>query len=194
MAKKQIKTFRHSLHQPPGVYLLVGLGAILLAVALTAFTGMTQATDYRKSPASCSGWTNCDNALADGGSLATAAINAKVVSSEAIFSNYGFSINDRAKINSVVVSLDGWGSNSAARMDLSVSNNGGRTWGQAHTLLGSKNQAIKVDVTNDVLWTATRLGNTYLKTKVVCYSNDGSRTSCNLDWLPVKVTYKAPLY
>lgn len=192
MAKRKIKTFRHSLHQPPGVYLLVGLGAILLAVALTALTGMAQAKSYDKSPASCSGWTNCANALADGGKQATAAINAQTTNSEVIFSNYGFSIPGNNKINSVVVNFDGWGSNSAARMDLRVSNNGGKVWGPAHTLLGSKTNAIKVDVTDDLSWSGTRLGNTYLRVKVDCYSNDGTRTSCNLDWIPIKVSYAGP--
>lgn len=186
MAK--IKTFRHSLHQPPGLYLLVGIGAILLAVALTAFTSVANALEVSKSPTVCSGWTNCGDAKADGGKAATAAINGRE-HKVANFTSYGFSIANNSIINNVTVSFDGWGSNSVARMDVKVSDNGKRAWGPAHTLLGSKNTAISVDVTGDRSWSGTRLGNTYFAVSVDCYSNDGTRTTCNLDWIPVKVSY-----
>ena len=196
MAKKQIKTFRHSLHQPPGVYLLVGIGAILLAVALVAFTGMVKATESAKSPIACTGWTNCANALADGGKVASLTVpnNAKY-QNKSVYSKYGFSFLNSTRIDGVVISLDGWGSNANARFDVSVSNNNGISWGPEHTVLGSKKVAIAVDVTNDMgVWSGTRLGNSYFKVQVRCYTSDRvTQTTCNLDWVPVKVTYAVPL-
>lgn len=197
MAKKQIKTFRHSLHQPPGVYLLIGIGAILLAVALVAFTGMVKATESAKSPTVCIGWTNCANALADGGKAASLTVplplNSKYIN-KSTYSNYGYSISNASRIDSVVVALDGWGSNANARFLVKVSDNGGITWGQGHTVLGSQRFPINIDVSQDRRWSGTRLGNKYFKIQVSCYSDDGvTLTTCNLDWIPVKVTYAAPL-
>lgn len=191
MAKKT-KTFRHSLHQPPGIYLLIGIGAVLLAVAFASFTGIAKAGDVSRSPAACTAGAsaNCRNALADGGS--NAVINAPNKTNVSTYYRYGFSINNNTnRIDGVAVLLDGTASDANTVFWVSVSNDNGRTWGPEHETAGNANGQVNIDVTGDKVWTGTRLGNSYFRVRVKCVRtvSDGRTSNCRLDWLPVRVLY-----
>ncbi len=166
---------------------LLAIGILSVAVfAITAFADTAQ-----NSPTSCTtGWTNCGNAFADGGSAATATRAGKVSN----WSNYGFSIPSGSTINSVTVRADFWATKTNGYIDVQVTNNGGTTWGTAHRVGGNTaEQTFNIDVTSDFSWTPSGLSNANFKVRTTTVKLGGGRNpTWNLDWIPVTVMYTPP--
>ena len=149
------------------------------------------AAESFNSPSSCSGqWTNCNNAFADNANRATATATSTSDKS-GIWYNYGFSIPASAVIDNVVIRSDFFASNIRGYIDVKVSGDGGNTFGPSHVVGGNTaEQTFLVDVTNDLSWTSSKLDNANFRINVRCFKNgSGSNPKCNLDWIPVNVTY-----
>ena len=164
----------------------------LFALIILSFVfSFVTATVNSNSPSACSGqWTSCSNAFADNTNRATATATGSS-NKTGIWNNYGFSIKDSAIINSVVVRADFFASKTTGFINVKVSGNGGATYGPAHKVGGNTaEQSFIIDVTSDVAWTGSKLNNSNFVVNVTCFKNGGgSNPTCNLDWVPVNVTY-----
>jgi len=160
------------------------LPLLLFAAAVFAVTSLN-------SPSACSGqWTNCAYAFADDANRTTATATSSS-SKTGTWNNYGFSIDDSSVINNVTVRADFFASNSRGYINIKVSGDGGATFGSSHIVGGNTaEQTFLIDVTNDVVWTPSKLSNANLRVNVTCFKQ-GSRGNpkCNLDWIPVQVVY-----
>ncbi len=180
----------------PKAAMLFGIGLVLGVLASTFVylgspTGLPVVeSEVTRSPAACSGaWSGCSEANRNGGKEATATVTNNQ-NKNGTWQRYGFAINNNSVITGVTVSVDASGSTNAARMGVRASQDNGRSWGPLHIVTPDQNAATLIDVTGDRIWTGTRLGNNYFKVQATCYSNDGTRTTCRLDWLPVAVEYQ----
>ncbi len=165
---------------------LFSLGGLLIILATVVL-----AASLSNSPSACSGqWTNCSNAFGDNSNRATASVTASANKS-GIWNNYGFSVADSASIDQVVIRADFFASKTNGYINVRVSGDGGATFGPSHVVGGNTaEQTFNIDVTNDLAWTSSKLNNSNLRVNVTCFKQgSGSNPTCNLDWLPINVTY-----
>ena len=164
---------------------------MIFLISALLFTATVFATLQSNSPSLCSGqWTNCSNAFADNTNSATATATSSA-NKTGTWQNYGFSIPNSAQINSVIVRADFFASKTTGFIDVRVSGNGGVSYGPAHVLGGNTaEQTFTIDVTNDISWTPAKLNDTNFRVQVICFKQgSGPNPTCNLDWIPVNVTY-----
>ncbi len=164
--------------------------AVTLLVIVIAALAVYAATTT-SSPTSCSGqWTSCSNAFADNTNRATASVTGSANKS-GIWRNYGFSIGSGSIVNNVTVRADFFATRTNGFINVRVSGDNGATYAQSHIVGGNTaEQTYLIDVTNDVAWTPTKLGNTNFRVNVTCFKQGGGQNpTCNLDWVPVTVTY-----
>lgn len=158
---------------------------IIIAVAAIAVT-------LFQSPTVCSGqWASCANAFGDNANRAEFRAR-DTINGTGTWQDYSFVIPSTAQIDSVVVRADFFASNTKGKLDVRVSGDGGATYGPAHVVGGNTaEQTFLIDVTNDVAWTPTKLDNTNLKVKAICFKSPtgGADPRCRLDWIPVTVNY-----
>jgi hypothetical protein len=168
------------------------LVSVFLAVALA--TAVVAAL-ISSSPAGCSGeWAACSNAFANDANRATAAVTA-TSNKSGIWNNYTFtSIPAGSAITGVVVRSDFFASKASGYLAVRVSADGGATYGPVHTLGGNTaEKTFQINVTTDFAWTLDNLNRTNLRVNATCFKNgSGQNPTCNLDWIPVNVTYDAP--
>ena len=143
------------------------------------------------SPSACSGqWTSCSNAFSDNTNSATASVSG-TANKSGIWNDYGFSLSSSDQINKVVVRADFFASKTSGYIVVRVSGDGGLTYGPSHTVGGNTaEQSFFIDVTNDLSWAPSKLNNSNLRVNVTCSKiGGGANPTCNLDWIPVNVTY-----
>lgn len=160
------------------------VAAVLLLI--TAAIVLADSTGNR-SPTACSGqWTGCSSANADGGSVATAAKD-----KAGVWNNYGFSFGAGDIIGTVKVRADFFASRTNGYIDVKVSGDGGASYGPVHTVGGNTaEQTFIIDVTGDAAWDASKLSNANFRVNVTCRKiGGGPNPTCNLDWIPVEVTF-----
>lgn len=163
---------------------------ILLTLLILSAT-IVVANVVFNSPTACSGqWTRCSNAFADNANRATASATGSA-SKSGIWNGYGFSIPSSASIDQVVVRADFYASKSTGYLNLQVSDDGGSSFGLAHTAGGNTaEQTFLIDVTADRSWTPAKLNDANLRINATCFkSGNGPNPTCRLDWVPVNVTY-----
>jgi VCBS repeat-containing protein len=167
---------------------------LVLVIMMLLVLSITASADLvGKSPVTCSGaasaWTNCGNAFGNNVNQSTASVSASV-NRTSQWRDYGFSIANSATIDSVVVRADYFGSSASnARINVKVSTDGGSTWGPNHVIGNTTTErSYFINVTGDFSWTAAKLNNSNLRVNVTCFRLAGNPT-CNLDWIPVNVTY-----
>ena len=162
-----------------------------IITAILAFAVLAVVSSF-KSPTLCQGqWTSCANANADDANRATAAVTA-TTNKTGIWNNYGFSIGNGAIISNVTVRADFFASNTRGFIKVIVSGDNGSTYGSSHTVGGNTaEQTFIIDVFNDLSWTPAMLNNGKLVVNVTCFKSPtgGTNPTCNLDWVPVNVTY-----
>jgi PKD repeat protein len=163
---------------------------VLAITALLLLAVPVLATLLSNSPTACSGqWTSCTNAFANDANRATASVSA-TANKTGIWNNYGFNIPSSASIDSVLVRADFFASQTSGYINIRTSNNGGAALGPSHVVGGNTaEQTFWVDVTNDFAWTSAMLNSGNLVTNVTCFRQGSKNPTCNLDWLPVNVTY-----
>lgn len=166
---------------------VVILFLFLLSSALIVFAATSQ-----NSPTACNGqWGSCTNAFVNDANRATfTATNS--LNGSGRWNNYGFSITNSSKIDSVKVRADFFASNVRGFINVRVSGDGGVTYGPSHVVGGNTaEQTFNIDVTNDLSWTPQKLNNTNFLVNVTCFKKptSGSNPVCRLDWVPVNVTY-----
>ena len=160
-------------------------------LVLSILAVMVYAVLTSSSPTACSGqWTSCTNAFTIEPSRATAFVTGSTTKS-GIWNNYGFSIPSSATIDSVKVRVDFFASKFRGFIKVMVSGDNGITYGPAHIVGGNTvEQTFNIDVTSDLSWTPAKLSNANFRVNVTCFkSGSGTNPTCNLDWLPVNVTY-----
>ena len=165
------------------------LGILLTMLILSA--AIVVANVVFNSPAACSGqWTNCSNAFADNSNRATAQATGSA-SRSGLWNGYGFSMPSSASIDKVIVRADFYASKSTGYLKLQASDDGGSSFGSAHTIGGNTaEQTFLIDVTSDRSWTPAKLNDANLRINATCFkSGNGPNPTCSLDWVPVEVTY-----
>lgn len=175
------------------LFMIMLLSVVALVLGVTLFN----------SPSACSGqWTSCSNAFANDANRATASVSA-TSNKSGIWNNYGLSITQGSTINRVNVRADFFASRTSGFINVKVSGDSGLTYGPSHIVGGNTaEQTFNIDVTNDIAWTPNNLNNTNFRVKVTCFRSDGTAAgrfngistnpTCNLDWVPVNVTYTPP--
>ena len=161
------------------------IALVILALSVSVF--FTTGALNSNSPSACSGqWTSCSNAFGDNTNRATA-----TQSKTGIWNNYGFSIKDSATINGVLVRTDFFASKTTGFIDVKVSGDGGATYGPVHEVGGNTaEQTFIINVTSDISWTGSKLNDSNFKVNITCIKNGGGpNPTCNLDWVPMNVTY-----
>ena len=156
--------------------------AMLLSVLVIAAGALN-------SPSTCSGgWNDCTNAFADDSSRATINTAAPV---HGQWNDYGFSIAAGSTIDNVTVQVDFFASRDNGFIDVTVSGDGGLTYGAPHTVGGNTvEQSFFIEVTDDLSWTPDMLTDANLRVNVSCFKQGGGpKPTCNLDWAPVLVNY-----
>jgi PKD repeat protein len=162
---------------------LLGL-IFLFAVAVAAVI-------VERSPTVCSGeWTSCSNAFADDSNRATAAVTG-TTNKSGIWRDYNISIPSDAAIDQVRVRIDFFASKTNGYVGVRVSPDGGATWSPQYSSGGvTKENTVFFDFTNDISWTAEKLNNTNFRVNATCFKvGSGANPTCNLDWIPVNVSY-----
>ncbi len=168
--------------------IIVAVGAAI-SLFTADFTGNSVLlSPSTNSPSACSGgWVNCANAHADG----SPSSYAEPINSS-IWYNYSFNISNSTNITNVSVRVDWWGSGTGMRSNISISNNGGSSYGSAHIIGGNLNeQTYNIDVTNDLSWTPNGLSDSNLRVRANCWNiggKTGSSYRCRNDWIPVTVS------
>ncbi|MBI2107376.1 PKD domain-containing protein [Candidatus Woesearchaeota archaeon] len=157
----------------------------IITFAITIFASIT----VSNSPGNCSGaWSGCLNASADDSSLAKTVIT--TANKTGLWSGYGFNISSGNQITNVTIRADFFASNAGGFASVRVSGDNGVSYGIPHQIGGNTaEQTYFIDVTNDLyppFWTPENLSN--LLIFVTCFKYNVSKTTCNLDWLPVNVT------
>ncbi|MEK6964447.1 MAG: hypothetical protein AABX70_08565 [Nanoarchaeota archaeon] len=164
---------------------------VILFTTLLFLSALALAALSLKSPSKCQGqWNNCANAFSDNTLRATASVTANN-NKTGNWTNYSFSIPSTARINTVKVRADFFANNPRGYMDVRVTGNGGASFGPIHTIGGNTaEQTYWIDVTSDYSWTPAMLNNNNLRVSTKCFKQgSGSNPTCNLDWIPVEVTY-----
>lgn len=167
-------------------YFKINLIIILLLLSSVVF-----AINVFNSPTTCNGqWRNCTNAFSNNANTATAKATGSQ-SKSGLWNNYNFDIPNNALINSVIVRSDFFASTTNGYVNIKVSGNNGVTYGPSHIFGGNTlEQTFIIDVTNDLAWAPNMLANGNLTINVTCFKQgSGSTPICNLDWIPVNVTY-----
>lgn len=166
---------------------------ILISLVIFSLTGIpAYAVLVQNNPVSCSGnWTSCSNANLNDLNRATAiATNTANVTGK--WNNYGFAIKDSAIIKNVSVRSDFFASNVRGFIVVQASGDNGASYGAKHTVGGNTaEQQFTIDLTNDLSWTGSMLNNTNFRVNATCIKSpqSSSNPTCNLDWIPVNVTY-----
>ena len=143
-------------------------------------------------PLACSGqWTNCSQADTNDSNRSTS-VASNNSQKTGVWNNYGFALPSTATIHWVTVLATFYASNSNGFIEVRVSTDGGVTYGPAHTVGGNtSDQTFLIDVTTDAAWTPTLLNNSNLRVQVKSFKQGSSsgNPTCNLGWVPVKVSY-----
>ena len=165
--------------------------SVLITTVLLLLAVPVLAIILSNPPATCSGqWTSCTNAFVDDANRATATPST-TANKTGIWNNYGINIPSSASIDSVLIRADFFASKANGYINIRASNNGGAALGPSHVVGGNTaEQTFWVDVTNDFAWTPAMLANNNFRVNVTCFRLSGSKNpTCNLDWVPVDVTY-----
>lgn len=160
----------------------------LIILSILAF--MVYADVLFKSPTACAGqWTNCANANADGVNTSTASVTG-TTNKSGRWNSYGFSFGNGDIIQNVTVRADFFANVSNGFINVRVSGNNGKSYGKSHIVGGNTaEQSYYIDVTNDIPWNSSALS-TNLRVNATCFkSGSGLNPTCNLDWIPVNVTF-----
>ena len=146
------------------------LGILLTALILSA--AMVAAAIVFNSPAACGGqWTSCSNAFADNLNRATASVTGSAMKS-GLWNGYGFSMPGSASIDQVIVRADFYASKSTGYLKLQASDDGGASFGSAHTVGGNTaEQTFLIDVTSDRSWTPAKLNDANLRINATCFKS-----------------------
>lgn len=181
---------KHSWHKSPKVFLFVALTFLALAFAASFFPKQVDAITSTRTPTACgpaASWTNCPGANLDGGLRAR--VNVTNTPKTVRWYNYGFNIGNSSTIQNVTVRVDYFGTVNS-ELNISISNDGGRTYSYPRQLGHPRDeQTANLDVTLDRTWSGSRLSNSNLRVQAVCSSNNRSKATCNIDWIPVTVIY-----
>lgn len=162
-------------------------------VVLSILSAIVYSAPSWFNPTACSGvWQKCTSAYSNtDGSVSYVYATSSDESKNSTWANYVTNFNPDLNIQGVMVRLGGYyNSNANGRSKVRVSNDGGITWGPAHTVGGNTNpQMIDVVVTNDFAWTVNDFNNQEFMVKVSCYKNNpiGSNSYCYLDHIPVAI-------
>lgn len=162
---------------------------LLFVVLSLVLAAIVFAVSSFNTPNNCVGqWTNCLNAFADNANRATARVVSGVNKSGTWY-NYGINTGNGAIIHNVAVRADFFSSKPSGFINVRVSGDGGKTYGPSHIVGGNTaEQTFLIDVTNDAVWNGSMLSN--FPVNVTCFKNGrGNFPKCNLDWIPVNVTY-----
>ena len=164
---------------------------IFLAILLVCMVSVTAALSQR-SPTVCNGqWTSCSNGNANDANRATFTATSTLNGTGA-WKTYGFALQNGAIITDVLVQADFFASNSRGFLDVKVSGNNGTTYGPSHVVGGNTaEQTFNISVTSDLSWTPSMLNNGNFRVNATCFKSPtgGPNPTCNLDWIPVTVTY-----
>src|SRR3989344_3061665 len=153
-----MKRLKNNKNIKRGIITVLSMSAII-GIALWAIMAFA-ATDF-KSPTACGplapsiGRFNCENAFADGGSVASSTpVDNHNIS---VWYNYNFNVPSSAVVDVVVVRVDA-AKNPAATQNgnllIRVSKDFGTSWGPIHTvpLTSTTEQTFLVDVSSDFSW------------------------------------------
>lgn len=149
------------------------------------------AASSQRSPSACTGqWSLCFYANANDANRVTFKATGSTNGTGRWY-NYGISTGNGAIIENVKVRADFFANISSGYINVRVTGDAGTTWGRSHIVGGNTaEQTFNIDVTNDYAWTPSKLSNTNFRVNVTCFkSGGGPNPTCNLDWLPVTVTY-----
>ncbi|MBI2631593.1 hypothetical protein HYW75_01160 [Candidatus Pacearchaeota archaeon] len=164
---------------------------IALLLLIPIFAVIVIAASSQRSPSACNGqWSLCSYANSNDLNRASTYVNATFNKSSRWY-NYYFSTGNGAIIENVSVRADFFASRTNGYLNVRVSGDGGLTWGQNHIVGGNTlEQTYNIDVTNDLTWTPSKLSNANFRVNATCFKQgSGPNPTCNLDWIPVTVTY-----
>jgi|GEM_PF-6970747 len=131
------------------------------------------------------GWTSPENAYVSD-DVYTSTVLKNVI---ATYSNYGFYAYDGG-IASVEVGIEAY-TLGAEKIEVTVSNDGGSSWGSVHAVFpgASDTDTVEwVDVTADFDWTPTMLTDAYFMVQIKHVVVGGAKETF-VDWIPVRVEY-----
>ena len=164
--------------------LLLGIAGIGLVV------GIAKAATYQSDPGACGAttWLNCSNAFLSDDVWAEG-----VAPATGIWKNYDFGLPASFSTPTVEVGVEAHQKKVGARcttinMNIAVSRNGGQSFGPNHQLSFNCSDTLTwVDVTSDFgsgSWTFSQLSSNSFQVRADCVLGG----TCELDWLPVRVT------
>jgi hypothetical protein len=170
-----------------------GTGKTRLESGLALWRGARHSKFIRPTtnPTACSGqWSSCTQAFTSTSDRAFANNVTATSTKTGTWNNYGFTLPTTSTIHSVTVMPMFYASNTGGQIEVSVSGDGGATYGAPHVVGGNTSeQTFIIDVTGDRAWTASMLTNANFKIQVKCFKQGSGNSNGNLRWLPVKVSY-----
>ncbi len=168
-------------------------------VSAGCFYTETFTTGWFNPSANTGNFSNPTNAYADGGSAASVSVSAGSTQRHQFY-NYNISVPTTATIQGIEVRLDWWVNSTAGsgRMGAELSWNNGSNWTSAKndTVLSTSERTVILGGPNDTwgrTWTVSQLANNAFRVRVSAYNGASSSKTFYLDWVPVRVTYSAPV-